>query len=66
METTKTNAKLLSPVKVKPPDATSVFFGLAVVFSKELAKSWFMPPQYSLGWLWCLAKSWFTPWEQQW
>ena len=39
METTKTNAKLLSPVKVKPPDATSVFFGLAVVFSKELVYS---------------------------
>jgi len=34
METTKPNAKLLSPVKV-----TSVLFGLAVVFSKVLVYS---------------------------
>jgi hypothetical protein len=24
-----------------------------------------MSHQYSLGWLWCLAKCWFTPWEEQ-
>ncbi len=39
METTKPNAKLPSPEKVKPPDATSVFFGMAVVFSKVLVYS---------------------------
>ena len=39
METTKTNAKLLSSEKVKAPDVTSVFFGLAMVFSKVLVYS---------------------------